>query len=216
MGSNVDRLVSVQDHMKRRLQQNPRSFFGADMGSALALIRELNRGKVRNNIVQLIRDIHEVTQIGKRSGYPKGVKLPLQPNAKEPFKRIDAELSRLRLTPSLYFPTRNGWMRGWDLQRAYAGADHIPEDWQQLAVIVDLAALGLLAKVRACSRCKRWFFGKREDHQFCSTNCRVSHDRRSIAGKVKRAAYMRRYRNSLKRRDDENKRVVRANQGKRR
>jgi hypothetical protein len=65
------------------------------------------------------------------------------------------------------------------------------------AVIVASAALvqaRALHLVRPCHNCRRFFFARRADAEFCSNNCRVTHWKHTPEGRAKHAAYMRKYR----------------------
>jgi hypothetical protein len=65
-----------------------------------------------------------------------------------------------------------------------------------LAIIHDLAAKGLLRRVRECSTCGRWFYAYRPGrrYRFCSVACRDKNSRQTPQGRARRAKYMRDYR----------------------
>ena len=52
--------------------------------------------------------------------------------------------------------------------------------------IVRLGERGLLARVRTCNRCKRWFYAKFNHQRFCGKRCQLLHYQTSEEWKMRR------------------------------
>jgi hypothetical protein len=63
---------------------------------------------------------------------------------------------------------------------------------EAVSLIVALASVGLLERLRPCS-CGKWFFGRTSEQRFCSANCRIRHFKSSDEWKAHRRKYMREY-----------------------
>src|SRR5580700_4422524 len=65
-------------------------------------------------------------------------------------------------------------------------------------LVFNAAVHGYLRLVSQCDSCGHWFVRHREDHRYCSAECREKAFRGSDEGKIKRAKFMREYRARLK------------------
>src|SRR5260370_28697660 len=181
---------------KRRLQQNENrpTIFVTDNEALDYLARIFNESDhdKTERISQLVRDINEVSVIASEAGYPSQSRVEMfdstrGPIVKEIFRRIDSQLSELKLSPTLNFPTPEGWSRGWRVTEK----ENMGRTTELIfcGAVVDLAAAGLLSMLRECLHCKKWFRASRKDHQFCTENCRVAHNRKTSGGRAKRTVY---------------------------
>lgn len=66
----------------------------------------------------------------------------------------------------------------------------------------NLGRLGLLDRIRQCRCCGLWLFAKFKRQWYCSGTCREKAFRSSKEGRKKRAEYMSKYREKLKRLDE--------------
>jgi len=187
---------------------------------AESLVRALNGGRGDRKVEgvrQLVRDINECDRLLAGRGYPRATRRDELPELRigecgeqveALMERIDEAYKKLLCQPKLLCPTKSGWIGEWEYRtpngRTVTGPTQI---W--LAAVYGLAVGGLLGQVRECKACKRWLFARRKDQRFCSGGCREKDYRSSQEGRAKRTAYMRRYRNGLRRRDEENLRVAR-------
>ena len=172
------------------------------------LIRQLNvgTGRAAKVLRELVRDFNQLEEIGRTHGFPHVnifKKFSSHPEAYRGYdessvklmKKIQAAFGSYRLVPTPAYPQRDGWKFHW-LQPWGTGSNpNRSVRWVFHAVIHDLAVAGRLRRVRECDFCRRWFFGRKDDQKFCLVgNCREKHWRTSVAGRAKRAVYMRGYR----------------------
>jgi len=95
-----------------------------------------------------------------------------------------------------------GWTFRWDLVRAPRKQLHdtnkrfdpsLPiDDLDALLAIVRLAQWNMLSRLRHC-HCKRWYFERIPNQQFCSAKCRQLMFSKSEKFRAHRREYMRRY-----------------------
>src|SRR6185437_4417975 len=71
------------------------------------------------------------------------------------------------------------WMFGW-----YSSAGS--RDAEMIFRIVRLGERGLLARVRTCAKCGRWFYAKFNHQRFCTNRCQVLHYQTSEEWKARR------------------------------
>ena len=176
-------------------------------GAAKGLIKRLNDGP--NGEVEalrrLVRNFNEIDDIARGRGFPEvnytrrefpppevhvDVDLPFVRRMRE----IQAAYKSYRAVPWPAYPQKDGWKFHW-LQPWSTQSNKSVERWIYLAIIHDLAVDGHLRLVRECDFCHRWFFARKSDQRFCTDgSCREKDWRTSAAGRAKRAAYMRGYR----------------------
>jgi hypothetical protein len=103
-------------------------------------------------------------------------------------KRIDDELSRHTLKVKVVHPQDAGrhktfaapkWVFGW-----YSSAGSRVAE--MIFTIVRLGERGLLARVRTCARCGRWFYAKFNHQRFCGNKCQLLHYQTSEEWKARR------------------------------
>ena len=80
--------------------------------------------------------------------------------------------------------------------------------------LLDLSRAGKLTRVRECPECLEWFFAENLKQLFCSDNCRVKAWQKKPAGRKARADYMRRYRQTLKKRLEKSGDLIRLRRGR--
>jgi|ERR1700683_508728 len=189
------------------------------------LIRKLNVGTGRDAkaLRELVRDFNELEEIGRTHGFPAVnifAKFSSHPKAYPGYdessvkrmKNIQAAFKSYRLIPTPAYPQKEGWKFHWLHPWGTGSNTNRNFRWIVHAVIHDLAVAGRLHRVRECYFCRRWFFGRKDDQKFCLVgNCREKHWRTSAAGRAKRAVYMRRYRQGLKRM---RRNVLKASEGR--
>jgi hypothetical protein len=78
----------------------------------------------------------------------------------------------------------------------------------------DLSQAGKLTRMRECPECLKWFFAENLKQLFCSDNCRVKAWQKKPAGRKARADYMRRYRETLKKRLEKSGDLIRLRRGR--
>jgi hypothetical protein len=206
----------MNDNIKRGLQMSSRVWPLLSVGSNAAglLIQQLNArngGDETKALQELVRDFNQIDDMARDRGFP----LPHAHNVFEEFsahpethlgfdestvrrmRKIQAAFMSYQLVPLPAYPQKIGWKFLWIQPWGTASKKRngrILMQWVYLAVIHDLAVDGQLRLVRECDFCQRWFFGRKNDQRFCSPNCREKEWRTSPRGRMKRAGYMRRYR----------------------
>ena len=115
---------------------------------------------------------------------------PLPPDPE--LVRINKELRRYMVHPSLLFQVEDRWSVGF---KPFSKGSEL------VSRFIRLAETGLLLRVRRCRKCEQWFFARYYHQAFCSHKCRQKNFRESEKGKLQRREYMReymreRYRNS--------------------
>jgi hypothetical protein len=165
------------------------------------------------NYEKLERLVHDMTSLDRllaSVGYPQNLEsvknLKLRNTASALKARIDQYWSEFTYRASPDLPAQSGW--GINLQ--WQVTKDSPKGTVYIVglYIFEGAFRGLLRHISQCKSCNQWFVALRKDQKFCSGKCREKTFRGSSDGKAKRAAYMRRYRAGLKRRDRENLRVT--------
>lgn len=213
------RSVGVQRRPKRGLREGTSSpsILPGSQAAAWSLLRRLNlldsstKADVQRvrKIGQFIDDVHEADRIAARTNYsideaPKMLRGERRYRLKELLERIETTSSQVRVSVHLWYPERNGWHGGW---KYWGSGKRKSTDFQLLfdiRAVVDLAVAGLIPRVRRCRLCSLWYFARRDHQEFCSARCREKNYRGGEQGRTARAAYMRRYRAGLRRRDREN------------
>jgi hypothetical protein len=178
----------MNSHKKRA----PHTFAGQQEGADLALwlnSMELPRigadpneqraeDRTRRRISQLIQDLNASAETFIREGKPDTALN----------ERIDRQLSRYTLKVRAIHPQDEGkyktfaeprWLFGW---YSHAGARAA----EMIFRIVRLGERGLLARVRRCTRCKKWFFAKFNHQRFCGKKCQLQHYQTSEEWKQRR------------------------------
>jgi hypothetical protein len=201
----------MEVNMKRGLRRStvwPLLSFGS--GAITDLIKQLNArtGREGEALRELVRDFNQIDDMGRARGFPQvSYVREVFPHSEPhlgfdgPFmkrmKKIQAAYKSYRFVPWPAYPQKDGWKFHF-IQPWSTVSNKSMVGWIFLAVIHDLAVAGQLRRVRECNYCRRWFFGRKDDQKFCPVgNCREKHWRTSAAGRAKRAAYMRRYRQGL-------------------
>ncbi len=186
--------------------------------SARSLVYSLNQNSTTwdirrvHQVTQLIEDIHEADRIAARTSYSIDAKPKMLPGErryrlKELLDRIEIVGSKARVSVHLFYPSKNGWHSGW---KYWGPGNRRVRDIQLLFDIqrvCDLASAGLIRRVRRCQLCSLWYVARRNHQEFCTARCRERSFRSSKQGRTARAAYMRRYRAGLRRRDRENLKI---------
>jgi len=110
---------------------------------------------------------------------------------------------RVKIIATPGFPGPNGWSYGSTSNPGRPGSpDFKIRLWGEF--LYDAMMQGYARAIRRCGECRNWYRARRQDQKFCSDKCRERQLRGTTKGKAKRAAYMRRYRAGLRRRDREN------------
>jgi len=137
-----------------------------------------SEARTRKRIAQLVQDLNTSAETFIRESKPDA-KLAGQ---------IDRELSRYALRVKTVHVQDEGkyktfaeprWIFGW---YSSAGA-RVAE---MVFRIVRLGERGLLGRVRACDRCKRWFYAKFNHQRFCGKKCQLQHYQTSEEWKRRR------------------------------
>jgi hypothetical protein len=178
--------------MTRKSGRAPHEFAGQQDGATLAewlngeephrisVERAEKRAeeRTRKHIAQLIEDLNTSAEdyLKRGTADPKLA------------KRIDDELARHALRVKTIQVLDEGryktfaeprWMFGW-----YSSAGE--RSAEMIFRIVRLGERGLLARVRRCYRCKRWFYAKFNHQRFCGQRCQVLHYQTSEEWKKRR------------------------------
>jgi hypothetical protein len=190
----------MQSGTKRRLHSDDRS----DAKGITGWLNYYREKPEYQYFDQLIRDMNEVDRLAAKAGYPEWpYKGFLSKKTAPYFERINPFFKRYPLAYALGAPTKSGWS-----ESVEGKARDI-----HFAFILRAAKRGLLKLLDQCNFCKRWFVPRREDQKYCSNSCREKAFRGSDEGKAKRAAYMKRYREGLRRRDRESLLVSKKRKG---
>jgi len=140
--------------------------------------------RTRKRIAQLIQDLNVSAESFIREGKPD---IALN-------ERIDRHLSRYTLKVRTIHPQDGGkyktfaepkWTFGWYSHSGARAAEMIFR-------LVRLAERGLLARIRKCTRCNKWFYAKFNHQRFCGKKCQLQHYQTSEEWKERRRE---RYRN---------------------
>jgi hypothetical protein len=178
--------------MKRKKERASHTFAGEQEGTELA--QWLNNdgprrigsdrsehraeSRTRTGIAQLIQDLNVSAETFIREG-----RLDAALN-----DRIERQLSRYTLKVKTVHVEDEGkyktfaepkWTFGW-YSRAGARAA------EMIFGIVRLGERGLLARVRRCDRCDRWFYAKFNHQRFCGKKCQLQHYQTSEEWKRRR------------------------------
>ena len=94
--------------------------------------------------------------------------------------------------------TINAELRG---GKPYFEIGPIGEKGVVLAYFNFLAQVREVNRIRLCPNCRRWFFARRTDSKICSPRCQHSASRKTPEARAKRAAYMRKYRATVRKLD---------------
>jgi len=169
----------------------PHKFAGQQEGADLArwLNKEQRRigathnelraeARTRKRISQLIQDLNTSAETYIREGRPDTALN----------ERIERQLSRYTLKVRTVHVEDGGeyktfaepkWWFGW---YSHAGARAA----EMIFRIVRLGERGLLARLRRCTRCDRWFYAKFNHQRFCGKKCQLQHYQTSEEWKRRR------------------------------
>jgi hypothetical protein len=177
------------------------------------LLNKERGGPGMDQIEGLISNINELEQIAKGAQYPRETlkeadEGKLGPRASELVESINFFFDAHQYNATLGNPTPEGWGQGFVFKIAPKRKEGCSQFFG--AIILAAAHQGYLGLLRPCRACGLWFAAKRTVHRFCSGGCREKTFRGSTEGRSKRAAYMRGYRQRLRRRDAENLRISRG------
>jgi hypothetical protein len=184
------------------------------------LLADLNEEDENSALVRgRVRNMNEVDRAIERNGgtkalNPYGTMLrPDRKQRKELLKRgfDNSFIKRMaaiqdecyKVDMRAMYPVEGRWRLVWGFPRP----DTIPAGLSgfvpsvSLAIIHDLAAKGLLRRVRECATCGRWFYAYQPGprYKFCDDACRDKNYRHTPQGRARRAEYMRKYRRRLER-----------------
>jgi hypothetical protein len=194
------------------------SILPSSISTARSLVLFLNHygsyGNAVRRVAQMISNIHEADAIARRSDYSIDVKPKMLPGERRyRLKQLLDSISRVayqvRVSVDLWYPSKDGWHSGWKYWNFSRKKGRDITYLSTMQMVCSLAVSGLINKVRQCKHCKKWLFALRNHQLFCSASCREKNFRNQPHGRSRRAAYMRRYRAGLKRRDQENLKRVR-------
>lgn len=169
------------------------------------LVDQLNDSEDKAEAVrlgQLVRDLNELARLRKdeRHFTPQGRMVGSVAIAL--WRRVNAELDGVSWRPHvLPGDRRNGFDLRWGPVNSPPEYDF--QIWSGIAF--NLAAGGLLTKVRQCEYCQKWYAaGKHGDTQrFCETNCRKYSYGKTEKGRERNAKYQREFRAREKRKDQQ-------------
>jgi hypothetical protein len=168
-------------------------------------MNEVDRAIERNGGTKTINLYHVMVSDGKE-GKEQRKKL-LKHGFDDSFiKRMTAiQDERYEVRMHATYPIEGRWQLSWGFplpERRTSGANRFVLS-ASLATTHDLAAKGLLRRVRECSTCGRWFYAYRpgQRYRFCSDACRDKNFRQTPQGRARRAKYMRNYRRNLEQAD---------------
>jgi hypothetical protein len=190
----------------------------SDAKAVELLIQQLNArtGREGEALRELVRDFNQIDEMARTRGVPnfRSVfeEFSLHPENQlrqqgfdeasvRRMRKIQAAFRSYRLIPLPAYRQKDGcWKFHWVQPWGTKPNDRRLVQWMFLAVILDLATIGQLRRVRECAHDGRWFFARRDDRRFCpDRDCKEKHWRSSDEGKAKRAGYMRGYRRRLDR-----------------
>jgi hypothetical protein len=176
------------------------------------LLLDLNdEGETSDLTREMVRNMNEVDRAIERNGGTKfwnlydSMQRPDRKQRKELLKNgfdnsfiermaaIQGECYKVDMRAM--YPVKGKWRFFWGLPETEPRTGGIVLQ-VCLAVIHDLAAKGLLRRVRECATCGRWFYAYRPGrrYRFCSVACRDKNWRQTPQGRARRAKYMRDYR----------------------
>jgi hypothetical protein len=134
--------------------------------------------RTRKRIAQLVQDLNTSAEAYTKQGRA-------DPDLAA---RIDRELSRYALRVKTVHVQDDGkyktfaeprWIFGWYSNAGSRAAEMIFR-------MVRLGERGLLARVRRCTRCGRWFYAKFNHQRFCGKKCQLQHYQTSEEWKRRR------------------------------
>lgn len=97
-------------------------------------------------------------------------------------RQLNESISRCFARPRFAFPVRDGWTVAW----------HADSDFgKHLARVVNNA--GLIAHVRRCANCRKWFYADRLNQTCCSKKCRNEKYAKSPKGQARTRTRMKAY-----------------------
>jgi hypothetical protein len=196
--------------MKRNLQKAVQTelLFGSGSKSTEALVLDLNEMEdraVAESLGQLICDFMNLSRMAKEKEYVDDQGRLVGSKPRELWKKIQSQLGTVTWSPYLFPPSKK---RGLQYIWAPQGSARV-EISQYVGIIFNLAARGMLTRIRRCRNCEKWLLASRGIHRFCSVNCRVLYYRRTPQGRIRNKKYMQGYRARQKRRDQNMLRVSR-------
>ena len=133
--------------------------------------------RTRKKIARLITDLNRSAETFIREGKSDPVLT----------KRIDKQLAEYTLRVEVLHPDAGQhktfaapkWTFGWYSRGGSRAAEMIFK-------IVRLGERGLLARVRSCGQCGRWFYAKFNHQRFCGQKCQLQHYQTSEEWKARR------------------------------
>jgi hypothetical protein len=155
-------------------------------------LNEMEDRATAERLGQLILDFVDLSRMAAEKEYVDSQGRFVGSKLRALWEKIHSQLGSVTWTPYLFPPSEK---RG--LVYVWAPAAQAPREVdtsQYAGIIFNLAARGVLEKVRRCRNCKTWFFASRCIRRFCSVNCRVAHWRKTPQGRLRNRDYMRHYR----------------------
>lgn len=195
---NVTMQLNIKRGLRVHLFDLEDSDDRSDADAIAGILNDCSGEPKYEGLSQLVKNMKEVERLAAESGYPSWPYKGFLRKKTDPlFERINPFFKKHRLVLSLESPSKFGWR-----ECLLGKARDLP-----FSIIVWAAERGLLGLLSECNSCHRWFAARRVDHKYCSNSCREKTFRGSNEGKAKRAAYMKRYRAGLRRRDHESLRI---------
>jgi hypothetical protein len=160
----------------------------SDASEFAEILNDIRAKEPDSEVIKLAKDLREIERLAAKAGFPKyPYKGWLRRKTDPLFKRISPIFDKVRY--ELGWPSEWGWQ-----ETIAAKVKDIP-----LGFIIIAARQGFLRHIDECHLCGGWFLSRKRDHKFCSSECREKAFRKSDEGRAKRAAYMKRYREGLRR-----------------
>jgi hypothetical protein len=124
---------------------------------------------------------------------------------------LNLKLREYKFYPVLEIPLGDAWKVGWKVEqdmkarrrvrearpgglfREYLTPDPKAVLSRLVFLVIRLAEIGCLYRVRPCRNCSTWFYAERRTQHFCTPKCWKSFHYRQENTKVKRRAYMKDY-----------------------
>ena len=184
--------------MKTPRNRPLQSFFpGTDEGSALWLVDQLNELELvggAEGVGQLIHDLSEIRRLARKRQYP-GM---LGSKPRELWQSLNSRLKAINWSPYLWPPSAKKQVPTFRWGPRDGVDDHLVA-----GIAFNLAATGLLARVRLCKNCrKKWFFARAMNNFFHSTKCRKAYYGATPLGRERNLKYVRAYRKRKKSYDE--------------
>ena len=180
--------------MKTPRNRPLQSFFpGTDKGSALWLVDQLNELESNGEagwLRLLVHDLKEMARLSRKRQYRSAGSGMVGNEPRALWQSLNARLKEIGWSPYLWPPSAKKQVLTFRWGPRDGRGDQL-----EAGVAFNLAAAGLLARVRQCKHCKkRWLFAIRMHHRFCSEDCRKAYFGATPLGRKRNREYVRGYR----------------------